>query len=177
MKRNKITEFFRQEYGKLVSYVRQWIDDTADRDAEDIVQDVFVNIYDHADVSIPIENLSAYVFRSLKNRIVDVFRRKKETVSMESGVSHRNHLSLADLLVDVDNDPVSVAEKNERYTILYGAITALNPQDQAVFVATEMEGRSFRQLSDEWGVPVGTLLARKSRALKKIRKVLDDWEN
>jgi RNA polymerase sigma factor (sigma-70 family) len=177
MKRHKITEFFRQEYSKLVSYVRRWIDDTADRDAEDIVQEVFVNLFDHADVSIPIENLSAYIYRSLKNRIVDAFRRRKDTVSLESEVSVGNNLSLADLLHYAANDTASEAEKNERYTLLYGAIAALNPQDQAVIDATEMEGRSFRQLSEEWGVPVGTLLARKSRALKKIRKMLEDWEN
>jgi len=177
MKRHKITEFFRQEYSKLVSYVRRWIDDTADRDAEDIVQEVFVSIFDHADVSIPIENLSAYIYRSLKNKIVDAFRRRKDMVSLESDVSMGNNLSLADLLHDAVNDTASEAEKNERYTLLYGAIAALNPQDQAVIAATEMEGRSFRQLSEEWGVPVGTLLARKSRALKKIRKLLDDWEN
>ena len=174
MKRHKITEFFRQEYNKLVSYVRRWIDDTADRDAEDIVQEVFVNIFDHADVSIPIENLSAYIYRSLKNRIIDAFRRRRDTVSLEST---GNNLSLADLLHDAANDTAFEAEKNERYTLLYGAIAALNPRDQAVIAATEMDGRSFRQLSEEWGIPVGTLLARKSRALGKIRKMLDDWEN
>ncbi len=177
MKRKTISEFFRTEYSHLVSYVRRWIDDTADRDAEDIVQDVMVNIFDRADVTIPIENLAAYVYRSLKNKITDVFRRKKDIVSLESEISNGNHLSLKDVLHDEEKDTASEAEKNERYSLLYGAIAALNPQDQAVIVATEMEDCSFRQLSEEWGVPLGTLLARKSRALKKIKKMLNNWEN
>jgi RNA polymerase sigma factor (sigma-70 family) len=165
MKRIKITEFFRQEYGKLVSYVRRRIDDAADRDAEDIVQDVMTNIFDHADITIPIDNLSAYVYRSLKNKVVDAFRRKKDVVS------------LPEMLQDMTADTATEAEKSECYRRLYEAIGALNPQDQAVVIAVEMEGRSFRRLSEEWGEPVGTLLARKSRAIKKVRNMLADWEN
>jgi RNA polymerase sigma factor (sigma-70 family) len=165
MKRNKITEFFRREYGGLVSYVRRRIDDAADRDAEDIVQDVMTNIFNQADITIPIDNLSAYVYRSLKNRIIDAFRRKKDVVS------------ISEMMLDVTADTASEAEKNDLYRRLYEAIGALNPQDQAVVIAVEIEGRSFRRLSEEWGEPVGTLLARKSRAIKKIRKMLVDWEN
>ncbi len=173
--RNKISGFFMEEYGKLVSYVRRWIDDTADRDAEDIVQEVFTGLFDRTDFTVPVENLSAYVYRSLKNKVIDVFRRKKNIVSLEAGVSPGSDMSLADLLHDVTADTVSEAEAAQCRDHLYDAIAGLNPADRAVVIANEIEGRSFRVLSEEWGVPIGTLLARKSRALKKIKKELAGW--
>jgi RNA polymerase sigma factor (sigma-70 family) len=157
---NKIAEFFRTEYRKLVRYVQRLIDDTAERDAEDIVQDVILNILDGIDVGRPIENLSAYIYQSLRNRVVDLFRKRKDTVS------------LSDLVLSSEDNTIYEVEKKELHEEIFRALDSLNEKERAVVVATEFDGRPFRELSEDWGIPIGTLLARKSRALKKIKQRL-----
>ena len=175
MKKKKITEFFRTEQEKLVRFVRRRIDRAAERDAEDIVQDVMVNLFDRADLTIPIENLSAYIYRSLRNRVVDFFRKRRDEVSLDSKAAPDRELSLAELIHDGNGDTAENSEKEELYARLYEAIESLDEKDRAIVIATDFDGISFRRLSEEWAVPMGTLLARKSRALKKIKKELADF--
>lgn len=157
---SKFSEFFQKEYFRLVRYVRRLIDDAADRDAEDIVQDVMLSIFDKADVTIPIENLAAYVYRSLRNKVIDVFRKKKDIVL------------LSDVIGASDNDTEREVERKELMDFVFRAIDSLPAGQRGILIATEFEGRSFRELSEEWEVPIGTLLARKSRALQHIREKL-----
>ena len=173
--RPKLVEFFRSEYGRLVGYVRRMIDDVAERDGEDIVQDVMLNAFNLADLNAPIENVSAYLYQSLRNRVVDYLRKRKSgTVSLEELVLEESDLKLGDLLYDADNNPVVEFERREMLHFLFEAIDTLNEAQRAVLIETEFEGRTFKELAKEWGVPVGTLLARKSRALAKIRKKFQD---
>ena len=173
--RPKLVEFFRSEYGRLVGYVRRMIDDVAERDGEDIVQDVMLNAFNLADLNAPIENVSAYLYQSLRNRVVDYLRKRKSgTVSLEELVLEESDLKLGDLLYDADNNPVVEFERREMLHFLFEAIDTLNEAQRAVLIETEFEGRTFKELAKEWGVPVGTLLARKSRALAKIRKIFQD---
>ncbi|MBD3243180.1 MAG: RNA polymerase subunit sigma-24, partial [Chitinivibrionales bacterium] len=74
MRRSRVADFFTTEYNRLVGYVRTLIDDAAEQDAEDFVQDVAVKLLSLADITAPIENLSAYVYRALRNRVIDAFR-------------------------------------------------------------------------------------------------------
>jgi RNA polymerase sigma-70 factor (ECF subfamily) len=175
MKKKKISEFFRSEYKNLVRFVRRRIDQAAGRDAEDIVQDVMVNLFDRADLTIPLENLSAYIYRSLRNRVVDIFRKGKNEVSLDAKLSLDRDLSLTELVRDVSGDTAASLEKEELYARLYEAVESLDEKDRAIIIATDFDGVSFRRLSEEWAVPMGTLLARKSRALKKIKKKLADF--
>jgi RNA polymerase sigma-70 factor (ECF subfamily) len=177
IKRGKLAEFFQKEYGKLVAYVRKSINDTADRDAEDVVQDVILNIFDRADLTIPIENLAAYIYRSLKNRIIDIFRKKQNLVSYEELNNDSNRFELAMLMTNFTTNDVPKAEEKELVGYLYHAIESLTPNERAVIIATEFEGISFRNLSEIWGIPIGTLLNRKSRALTKIREKFNFWFN
>lgn len=158
---NKIAEFFQAEYQRLVRYVRWVIDDTADRDAEDVVQDVMLNLFDRADFTIPIENLTAYIYQSLRNRVVDLLRRRR-----------KGTISLSDVIRDTRYDTVREVERGEIRNRVYQALDSLSEEQRAVIVATEFDDRPFRELSKEWGIPIGTLLARKSRALQKIREKL-----
>jgi RNA polymerase sigma factor (sigma-70 family) len=157
---SKFSEFFQKEYFRLVRFVRRLIDDAADRDAEDIVQDVMLSIFDKADVTIPIENLAAYVYRSLRNKVVDIFRKKEDVVSMSNVISDARH------------DTEREVERKELMEFVFRAIDSLPDEQRAVLIATEFEGRPFRELSERWKIPIGTLLARKSRALRHIRKKL-----
>jgi RNA polymerase sigma factor (sigma-70 family) len=173
--RPNLVEFFRSEYTRLVGYVRKMLDDTAARDGEDIVQEVIANAFNLADVNAPIESVSAYVYRSLRNRVIDYLRKRKiGTVSLEEVVLAESDLRLADLLYDARDNPMLALEKKEMLHFLFEAIEALSENQKAVLIETEFEGRTFKELARAWGVPVGTLLARKSRALSNIRKVFQD---
>ena len=157
---NKVAEFFRTEYKRLVRFVRYLIEDAADRDAEDIVQDVMVNIFNKADFTLPIEHLSAYIYQSLRNKVIDIFRKKKDMTS------------LSELIHDVRSDTVREFERKEIHELIFQEISSLSDEERAVVVATEFDDRSFQELAREWNVPLGTLLSRKSRALQKMRKRL-----
>ncbi|OGD37937.1 MAG: hypothetical protein A2V45_06405 [Candidatus Aminicenantes bacterium RBG_19FT_COMBO_58_17] len=158
-------EFLRQEREALVGYVRRRIDDAADHEAEDIVQDVVVHLFDRADPSVPIQNLAAYIYRALRNRIVDYFRRRRETLALQEAV------------LASGQNPALEIEKEEILEDVFAAMEELSSEEKAVILATEMEGRTFKELAEEWGIPLGTLLARKSRALEKIRKQLTGQTN
>lgn len=168
-----VAEFFEEEHGRLVGYVRRWLDDIAEEGAEDIVQEVALNIFDRGDVTAPIRNLSAYVYRALKNGIIDHLRLKKSSVSLDAPLSGAQTPTLAGLLRDDAAAPESQVEQKELHERLYQALDALAPKDRAIIIATEFEGRTFQELAEEWDSPLGTLLARKARALKKIRKYLE----
>lgn len=155
-----LADFLRNERQALVGYVRQRLDDAADQDAEDVVQDVIVRLFSRPEPDVPVENLAAYIYQALRNRIVDRFRRRKELSE------------LADTLAAPGNDPQAEAERAEMLDGVFEAMDELNAEEKAVIMETEFEGKSFHRLAEEGDVPIGTLLARKSRALEKIRKRL-----
>lgn len=171
---DKLTYFFQDEYHKLVNFVRKRINDTSDRNAEDVVQDVFLHLFDKADITTPIDNFAGYIYRSLRNKIIDLFRRKETNISLETNGSDKTSFSIKDILRDERVDIVGEAEKEELHHILYEAIDKLEPKDKVIIIATEFEDYSFKELAQEWDEPLGTLLARKSRALKKLRNFLKD---
>jgi len=158
--KRRIAGFIATEWHRLVAYVRAWIADTADRDAEDVVQDVLERMFEKADVSEPIADLSAYLYRSLRNRVIDLYRKPKRTAELPEEV--------ADLRFDVGE----ALEQEEASQAMFEAIEDLPEAQREVLVATELEGRSFRELAEEWDVPIGTLLARKHRAIRALRETL-----
>lgn len=172
---SRIITFLADERERLVRYVRRHINDAAERDGEDIVQDVILSVFSTADITIPIENLSAYVYRSLRNRIVDYLRKKRDIVSFDAENSENGDLTLADILPDPHFDSGRVDLRLDIRQRLFRALEVLNDEQRAVVIATELEGRTFQELSEEWSVPLGTLLARKSRALRRIRKAFPDF--
>ncbi len=168
--KRSIAEFFHQEHRHLVRFVRQLIDDTAAQDGEDLVQDVALNLFRKADVMAPIEDLAAYVYRALRNKVVDEFRTRRDvTVSFDMNVADDSRLTLADVLQDARENALQTLEQHELKEQLFAAIEALPIAQKAIIIETEFEGRSFRQLAEAWNVPLGTLLARKSRGLQAIR--------
>jgi len=170
-RKRRFTEFFKRDYKKLLQYVHRLIDDTADRDAEDIIQDVMLNLYDKSDLTIPIDNLSAYIYKSLKNRVVDLFRKRELKVINSDSIDTEN-LSLDYIFDKIDNDPFTELEKQELYDVLYRSIDSLDENEKHLIIATEFDHISFRSLSEAWGIPIGTLLSRKTRAINKIKNSL-----
>lgn len=166
-----LARFFIAERSRLVAYVRRLIDDAADRDGEDIVQDVMLNLFNMADVTMPVEDLAAYVYRSIRNRVIDIMRKRDpDEVSLDADGA--GALSLGDILSDSRYDTAMNADRNETREALYRAIDSLDDDHRAIIIMTEFEGRSFREISDALDVPIGTLLSRKSRAMAKIREQL-----
>jgi RNA polymerase sigma factor (sigma-70 family) len=165
----RITEFFKSEYHKLLNYVHRFIEDTADRNAEDIIQDVMINLFSKSDITIPIENLSAYIYKSLKNRVIDHLRKRNKTGTLDINLMDMEEYSLTHWLQNKEEHPGFALERQELYEKLFTFINSLNEKERTVLIATEMDERTFQSLSREWGIPVGTLLARKSRAIKKIK--------
>ncbi len=171
-----IAEFFSSERDRLVRYVRRLIDDNAERDGEDIVQDVALSLLSRTDVLVPIESLSAYVYQSLRHRVIDHLRSRKYFVPYDESDEEEDGASLAYMLQEGDLDFEKEITRAELRRNIFEAIDDLPEDQKAVVLETEMNGRTFRELSAEWGIPIGTLLARKSRALAKVRESLMEFK-
>lgn len=174
MKDNRriLTDFFAAEYRRMIAYVRNLIEDASDRDSEDIIQDVVTGILEKADITHPVENMAAYVYRSLKNRVIDMLRRKNNNQSLDAENADTG-VSLIELLEDVRCDVESGLLFGEFREALFDSIDNLPDEQRYVIIMTEFEGFNFRNLSEKTGIPIGTLLSRKARGLERIRKELE----
>jgi RNA polymerase sigma factor (sigma-70 family) len=171
-----IAEFLVSERERLVRYVRRLIDDTAEKDGEDIVQDVALSLLARTDVLVPIESLSAYVYQSLRNRVIDNLRSRRPFVPYDESDEEESGGYIAYMLQEEDLDFDKEVTRAELRETIFEAIDGLPDDQKAIVVETEMNGRTFRELSDEWGIPLGTLLARKSRAIAKVRDTLKEFK-
>jgi RNA polymerase sigma factor (sigma-70 family) len=172
LQKKSLEKFFRLEYRKLVNYVRKNLEDRFfEASPEDIVQDVVLGLMGKLEVDAQIGNMTAYLYRSVKNRIIDTQKKKQRNVSIENFTELRNGNSILNSVTDD-----TAAEENDYLNIgpeaLQDAISQLRPDEQAVIIATEFEDQSYEELSEEWDIPVGTLLSRKHRALSKLQKIL-----
>lgn len=166
-------EFFDRERKRLTNYVRGLIKDAAAYDGEDIVQDVVYGLFDKIDFMAPVENLPAYVYQALRNRVIDYLRRRKEDhQSIHEELPGDTGLLLVDVLEDLKFNTADEIERREINRDLNRAIEMLEEKYRSIFIATELQGLTFQELSDQWEIPLGTLLARKSRAMKKLREAL-----
>jgi RNA polymerase sigma factor (sigma-70 family) len=173
--RKAITDFYNKERPKLLGYIRKLLSDSTDRDAEDLVQDVMLSLYgrDEEDTAEEVENIASYIYSALKNRIVDAYRKKKnKQIYFEDVVDTVSGFTLADILADAKYDTHSEVEKKDIIQKIYKAVDKLKPEQKAVWIATEIEGYTFEELSLLWQAPLGTLLARKHRAVLRLRKLL-----
>lgn len=166
-------EFLKRERSRLIRYVRNRIDDAADRESEDIVQDVVLGLFEKANISAPVENLAAYVYQSLRNRVIDAMRRRKGGhQSLDAELLGDTGSTLADFIADMAYDIEKELDRKEFNHDLNTALSMLDEKYRSIVVATEVHGLTFKELSEEWKVPIGTLLAHKSRAMKKLREAL-----
>jgi RNA polymerase sigma factor (sigma-70 family) len=165
-------DFFRKERERLKGYIRSLIDDAAAYDSEDILQDVVIGILDKSDILAPIENFSAYVYQSIRNRVIDYMRSRRDSESLDSELPGDTGLVLSDILADLKFDAAGEVERKEINHDISIAVDMLEEKYQSIFIATEINCLSFQELSEMWDIPMGTLLARKSRAMKKLRDKL-----
>lgn len=171
-----LARFFSDNYGKLVRYFQFNYSDLSDMEAEDIVSDLMADLLEKADITAHVENLSAYVYRSVQNKATDYLRRRKKTISFEGAVEEENGAG-RETVPEPRYDMEDAIEASEIRDRLIEALDRLEPGQRAVWIATEIEGYPFQELSKAWGVPIGTLLARKHRANAALQKELRDFNN
>jgi RNA polymerase sigma factor (sigma-70 family) len=167
-----LTATILRERSKLGHFIRRRVRDPSD--AEDILQDVFHEFVQAYRLPAPIEQASAWLFRVARNRIIDVFRKKRELplaeVAGEPDDDSEYRLDLA--LPSYDAGPEAVYARSVLLDALQAALDELPVNQREVFVAHELEGRSFKELAAESGVSVNTLLARKRYAVLHLRASL-----
>lgn len=172
-----IAQFFKnfidKEYLKLIQFVRKRIDEGYYNEyAEDIVQDVALNIYNKIDLNTPVENLAGYFYRSLRNRIIDLKRKNKKNVSLEDysyDDTGENPIIQKLSEENIDKDTTVVEVENDEQ--LWEAIHQLPAEYREVILATEFEDMTYEQFSDQTKIPIGTLLSRKHRAIAHLTKI------
>lgn len=162
----RIDEVVRQEQSRLRDFIRRRVPDA--RDAEDILQDVFYRLVEANRMLMPIDHVTGWLFRVARNRITDLFR-KKQPESLDDELLH-----FEDLLPSPDAGPDALYARGVLLDELDLALDELPEEQREVFVAHEFEGRSFREIANETGVSVNTLLSRKRYAVLHLRERLQD---
>lgn len=160
--------FFNDEYHSLKAYAQSRIKDAADRDAEDIVQDVALSIFSRAEGSLPINNIAGFVYNSIKNKIIDLMRTKREETRFENEVELRLN-EFAELFYGPSDNSYS----DTMIVELKKAIEDLQPHYREIILAIDFEGLSYKKISYETGIPEGTLMSRRHRALSVLFKNLE----
>jgi RNA polymerase sigma factor (sigma-70 family) len=155
----RIAEVVTREESRLRNFIRRRVADPSD--AEDILQDVFSELVEANQLLMPIDHLSGWLFRVARNRIIDLFRKRKP-----------ESLEFEDLLPSPDAGPEALMARAALLDELEAAIAELPPEQREVFVAHELEGRSFKDMAAEAGVSVNTLLSRKRYAVLHLRERL-----
>lgn len=158
-----------RERSRLRSFIRRRVPDP--RDAEDILQDVFYRLVEANRLLMPIDHVTGWLFRVARNRIADLFRRQapERFSDLVLGAGEDEFLTLEDLLPSPDAGPDAVYARNVLVDELALAVEELPPDQRAVFVAHELEGRSFKEIAAASGVSVTTLLSRKRYAVRRLR--------
>lgn len=171
-KNRKLSALWQENRNELLSWTGFKSIDDPSLEAEDIIQDVLLNILNSTDISLPIEKLAAYLFCSIRNRVID-YKRKKRLAKLSLDVEKEN-LCLVDILKSKIPGPEEKLARKELIREIHQALDKLKDEERRIIIETEFHNKSFKELSLEWQEPAGTLLSRKSRALKKLRKILSE---
>ena len=170
----RISEIVAEQRARLLNFIQRRVPDPAD--AEDIVQEVFYELAEANRLLMPIEHVTGWLFRVARNRITDLWRKKKPQRFTEAAGEneHGDELRLEDLLPSPEAGPEAMYVRGLLLDELALALEELPREQRDVFVAHELEGRSFKELAAESGVSVNTLLARKRYAVLHLRERLQD---
>jgi RNA polymerase sigma factor (sigma-70 family) len=172
----RISEVVKREQSRLRNFIRRRVPDP--RDAEDILQDVFYELVEANRLLMPIDHVTGWLFRVARNRITDLFRKKRPEsfsdtpVARGDGADDSELLQFEDLLPSPDAGPEALYFRNVLLDELELAVEELPEEQRKVFVAHELEGRSFKEMAAETGVSVNTLLSRKRYAVLHLRERL-----
>lgn len=169
----RISQAVEREQSRLRSFIRKRVADAGD--AEDILQDVFYELVEAYRLMKPVEQVGAWLFRVARNRITDLFRKRKPQSSISEAITAGEDgetLALEDLLPSPEAGPEAVFARTVLLEELEAALDELTPEQRDVFVAHEMDGEGFREMAVRTGVNINTLLSRKRYAVLHLRRRL-----
>ncbi len=173
----RISEAIEREKPRLRNFIRKRVADQSD--AEDILQEVFYELVEAYRMMKPVEQMTAWLFRVARNRITDLFRNKKRTESSEPAVRTEDgdEIQWEDLLPSPDAGPESSYARSVLLEELDAALDELPEEQREVFLAHEFLGYSFKELAEQTGVGMNTLLSRKRYAVLHLRERLETIYN
>ena len=168
----QISAIFTEQKSRLRNFIRRRVPDP--RDAEDILQDAFYKLVEANRLLMPIDHVTGWLYRVARNRITDLFRKKKAEIFSQASIADEEGelQQIEDLLPSADAGPEALYFRNALLDQLELALDELPEEQREVFIAHELDGRSFKELAAETGVGVNTLLARKHYAVLHLRERL-----
>ena len=168
----RISEVIAEERSRLRNFIRKRVPNEAD--VEDLLQEVFSELVEANRLLMPIEYVTAWLFRVARNRITDLFRKKRPENFTDAAVADEDGelLRIEDLLPSPDAGPEALYVRHVLIEELEFALAELPEEQRDVFLAHELEGQSFREMSAESGVSINTLLSRKRYAVLHLRERL-----
>ena len=175
---SRISEAASREQLRLRNFVRKRVANPDDVD--DVVQEVFSELVESLRLMRPIEHIGPWLFRVARNRIIDLYRKRRPELSTNASVEideEGSDVEFQDLLASSDPDPEAAYEREVLFDELEAALAELPAEQRDVFIANTVGGRSFAELSEETGVNVNTLLARKRYAVRRLRERLQGLYN
>ena len=170
----QISEVIAEERSRLRNFIRKRVPNEAD--VEDLLQEVFYELVEANRLLMPIDYVTGWLFRVARNRITDLFRKKKPVSFTDAAFEDEEGalLEIEDLLTSSDAGPEALCLRNMLLDELESALAELPAEQREVFIAHEFEGRSFKELSAQTGIGVNTLLARKRYAVLHLRRRLQN---
>jgi RNA polymerase sigma factor (sigma-70 family) len=173
----QISDIVAEQRARLRNFIRRRVPDPSD--AEDIVQEVFYELVEANRLLMPIEHVTGWLYRVARNRIIDLFRKKKPERFSDATIENEDGeiLQVEDLLPSPDAGPEALYMRSVLLDELELAIEALPDEQREVFIAHEIDGRSFKELSAETGISMSTLLSRKRYAILHLRERLQNIYN
>ena len=165
----RISEVVERERSRLLNFIRRRVAEPAD--AEDVLQDVFFRLVEANRLLMPIDHVTAWLFRVARNRIIDLVRKKTPERFSDLRVADEDDelLHLEELLPSPEAGPEGAYARRVLLEELERAVLELPEEQRTVFVAHELDGRSFKEIAEETGVSVNTLLSRKHSAIRRLR--------
>lgn len=167
----RISQAVAREGSRLQAFIRRRVADAGD--AEDILQEVLYELVEAVRLMTPIEQVGAWLFRVARNRIIDLFRKRSPEASRDISVEDEAS-ALGDLLPSAEGGPEAELARGVLLEELEAALDELPDEQRKVFIAHELEGRSFKELAAETGLSINTLLSRKHYAVLHLRRRLRD---
>lgn len=158
----EISRYFSEEYRSLKRYTATRLDSLSEWEPEEIVHEVFTRLLDKPDLTIPLGELAAYIYGSIRNLIIDRWRSGKRRAVHDSDSCQE--------IPDERTDFLAEMERQERYDLIDEALSQLSEPEREVVEAVDFDGFTYRELEQMWDIPAGTLMSRKKRALDKVRK-------
>ena len=178
---NRISEAIVQERSRLRNFIRKRVADADD--AEDILQDAFYELVETVHLMRPVEHIGPWLFRVARNRIIDLYRKKKPERSINELVEVADGGGLVefqDLLPSPDAGPEAVYARGVLLDELDDALDELPEEQREIFLQHEVEGRSFKEIAAETGVHANTLISRKHYAVlllrRRLQKIYDEFK-